>query len=682
MSIVSLYCKVSFIVRQRLRPSARLLLTVRPFLRALLLAAALAPLGLAAQDTVRTLDEVEVSTQRAPSTVNTAAPTQVMDVEKIEAQGAMLLSDAVKQMAGVTLKDYGGVGGIKTVSARGLGSQFSTLTIDGVAVDNSQNGQVDLGRYLLGNAAYVSFSQGQQQDDLLSARAYAAGNVLSLVSSEPRFFLTQRTNLKLGMDAGSFGLLSPQLLWEQKWNRRLKSSLWVNYLRSDGDYPFTLYYTTDRQGMTTRERRLHSALRMLTADGSLFYTIAKDNTLTAKLHYMRGWHQLPGPVVLYNQTPSAQSTHEEELFAQMRWRVEREKWKWQVLAKYTSNNDIYEDSAYLQAIDHYIINTYRKREGYISGSAMRQATEWLDVGAAADGSMSRLVSNLPYRNDVSRTNLAAVLNFRAHYRSLEATGHLLGTYVTDRVADLDTMPTYRKLSPYIGLRWSLGDNLSLRYFYKETYRVPNFSELYFFNSIPRNLRPEKAKQHNVGITWMSEHVQATVDAYFNRVIDKIIAKPSSNMFYWSMDNLGLVHIYGVDATTDLNLTPFTIHFNYSFAHAVDLSNPNDTKTYGYQIRYTPRHSGGATARWESRWVNLGASAIFVGHRYAYQQPNLNSYMPAYCDLGLSADRKFDLRWGTLRVQVMVQNLLDTQYEVVRTYPMMGRNYRLSLTYEL
>ena len=343
MSIVSLYCKVSFIVRQRLRPSARLLLTVRPFLRALLLAAGLAPLGLTAQDTVRTLDEVEVSTQRAPSTVNTAAPTQVMDVEKIEAQGALQLSDAVKQMAGVTLKDYGGVGGMKTVSARGLGSQFSTLTIDGVAVDNSQNGQVDLGRYLLGNAAYVSFSQGQQQDDLLSARAYASGNVLSLVSSEPRFFLTQRTNLKLGMDAGSFGLLSPQLLWEQKWNRRLKSSLWVNYLRSDGDYPFTLYYTTDRQGMTTRERRLHSALRMLTADGSLFYTIAKDNTLTAKLHYMRGWHQLPGPVVLYNQTPSAQSTHEEELFAQMRWRVEREKWKWQVLAKYTSNNDIYEE---------------------------------------------------------------------------------------------------------------------------------------------------------------------------------------------------------------------------------------------------------------------------------------------------------------------------------------------------
>lgn len=682
MSIVSLYCKVSFIVRRRLRPQALLLLTVRPSLAALLLATCTAPFGLAAQDTVRTLDEVEVSTQRAPSTVNTAAPTQVMTVEKIEAQGAMQLSDAVKQMAGVTLKDYGGVGGMKTVSARGLGTQFSTLTIDGVAVDNSQNGQVDLGRYLLGNAAYVSFSQGQQQDDLLSARAYAAGNVLSMVSAEPTFFLAERTNLKVGMEAGSFGMLSPQVLWAQKWSRRLKSSLWVNYLHSDGDYPFTLYYTADRQGQTSRERRQNSAMRMLTADASLFYTIAPKNTIIAKLHYMRGMHQLPGSVVLYNQTPSAQSTREDELFAQARWRAERGRWKWQVLAKYTANNDMYEDSAYLQAIDHYISNTYRKREGYASGSATAKAAEWLDVGAAADASLSRLVSNLPYRNDVSRSNIAAVLNLRAHCGPLTATGHLLATWVADRVADIDTMPTYRKLTPYAGLRWALSDNLSLRYFYKETYRVPNFSELYFFNSIPRNLRPERARQHNIGVAWVSEHVQATADAYFNRVKDKIIAKPSSNMFYWSMENLGLVHTLGVDATADLALHPFTLHLNYSFAHAVDLSNPNDSKTYGYQIRYTPRHSGGATARWESRWVNLGASAVIVGHRYAYQQANLESYMPAYCDLGLSADRKIDLRWGTLRVQVMVQNLLDTQYEVVLGYPMMGRNYRLSLTYEL
>lgn len=646
---------------------------------ALIAVFAAAPLVSQAQDTVRALDEVEVSSQRAPATMRTAVPTQVMDIERIEAQGALQLSDAIKQMAGVTLKDYGGVGGLKTVSARGLGTQFSTLTIDGVAVDNSQNGQVDLGRYLLGNAAYVSLSQGQQQDELLSARAYAAGNVISLVSSEPRFFLAERTNLKVGMELGSFNMLSPTLLWEQKWNKRLKSSLWVNYLKSDGDYPFTLYYTTDHQGQTSEERRKHSAMHMLTADASLFYTIAHNNTLTAKLHYMRGMHQLPGPVQLYNQVLSAENTREEVAFGQLRWRVEREQVKWQILAKAQQTWDFYADSA-ASTPSGYLHNEYLQREAYLSGSAAWSPTEWLDVNVSMDGASNWLNSNLQQRYAVQRSSLLGVVDVRMHHKGLEARAHMLSTMIRDRVADLDTMPLYSRLSPYASIMYTLGNGTTLRYFYKETYRAPNFSELYFF-TMPRDLRPECARQHNIGVTHTAERWGGTLDVYYNRVTDKIIAIPMQNMFLWSMQNLGKAEIIGVDATADINLTAFTVHLNYSYQHAVDRSTPQ-SKTYGHQIAYTPRHSGGTTMRWENRWVNLGASAMLVGERYYRMQNSDATRLPAYCDLGLSADHKFDLRWGAMTVQVQVLNLLNTQYEVVRSYPMMGRNYRLKITYEL
>ena len=177
-----------------------------------------------------------------------------------------------------------------------------------------------------------------------------------------------------------------------------------------------------------------------------------------------------------------------------------------------------------------------------------------------------------------------------------------------------------------------------------------------------------------------------MDGYFNRVVDKIVAKPGYNMYYWTMENLGLVHILGVDATGSGQWTVgsgqvFSFQLNYSFAHAVDMSDPTDEKTYGHQIRYTPRHSGGGNLRWENRWVNLGATAMVVGHRYTYAQNNVSTQLPAYCDLGLSADRSFELGKGTFRMRVQVLNLLDTQYEVVKDYPMMGRNYRLAITYE-
>lgn len=680
MSIV-LYCIVSFIANRRFLPGGHMLLQSLPS-RAFLIAILLCfGLNATAQDTTRRehLEAVTISGQRTPSTLRTATPTQVIEAEQIANEGAIQLSDAVKHMAGVTLKDYGGIGGIKTVSSRGLGSQFSTLTIDGVAVDDAQNGQVDLGRYLLGNTAYISLSQGQQEEPLLSAKAYAAGSVLSVESREPQFFMAERTNLKLGMDLGSFNMLSPSLLWEQKWGRRLKSSLWVNYLKSDGDYPFTLYYTVSQHDSTSRERRQHSAMYMFTADGNIFYTIAKGNTLTAKVHYMSGRHQLPGPVQYYTQKVSAESTEEEVAFAQGKWRMERGKWKVQVLGKWQHTYDMWQDSAATTSITGYACNIYRQNEAYLSGSGAWTANEHWELRAAVDGSLSHLLSNLVQRNDVQRRNLTAVGAVRYRLGNIEANVHLLYTDIADRVSDLDTMPRYARLSPYAGAIWKVNESTTLRYFYKETYRAPNFSELYFF-TMPRDLRPERARQHNIGMTYSAGWLTGTMDGYYNHVSDKIIAVPTQSMFLWSMQNVGIVDILGLDATADFHLSAFILHLNYSYQHAVDHTDPQG-RTYGHQIAYTPRHSGGATLRWEHPWVNLGASAMVVGERYYRMQNTDLTRLPAYCDLGLSADHTFDLRLGTVRVQVQVLNLLDIQYEVVRSYPMMGRNYRCSIMYD-
>lgn len=631
-----------------------------------------------------TLEEVSISAQRTPSETRTAAPTQVVDAEKLEHLGALLLSDALKQMAGVTIKDYGGVGGIKSVSARGLGSQFSAVTIDGIPVDDSQNGQVDLGRYLLGNSAYVSFSQGQEQGSLLSARAYAAGNTLNMETAEPQFWPGEHVKLKAGAEVGSFGLFSPTLTWEQRWSKRLKSSFFVNYLKSDGDYPFTLYYTASHNDSSSVERRKHSTVWMTTADGNLFYTIGEDNTLVTKVHYMRGAHELPGPVVFYTQTVSEQSSTEELAFVQSQWRVQRERWKLQVLGKLRYSYDDYTDST----ANNDIYNEYRQREAYLSATFQRQLASWLDLTLAVDGDLSHLRSNLEKRNDVTRHTLlaAAALHSEFAFRrtKLEADAHLLFNDVVDRVADLDTLPTYRRLSPFLSVMYSLGGGTTLRMFYKMTYRAPNFGELYFFQLFPRNLRPEQAHQVNLGVThvqqWETASLQATCDLYTNHVKDKIIAKPTTNMYYWSMENLGIVDILGLDATAEFHLSPFTFHLNYSYQHAVDHSKEG-SKTYGHQIVYTPRHSGGASVRWENRWVNLGATLMVVGDRYSLAQNIEQNRLPAYCDLGLSADRKIDLRLGTLSLRLQVLNLLDTQYEVVRAYPMMGRNWKVNITYE-
>ena len=176
--------------------------------------------AVAAQDTTRravTLPVITViQTNSRPESFKAQTPTQVTPSEKMEQLGDAQLSDVLRRMVGVSLKDYGGIGGIKTVSTRGLGSQFSTLTIDGVAVTDCQNGQVDLGRYMLGNSSYISLANGQMDNTLNSAKAYAAGSIINMETHEPEFG-ARPFNLRLGAEGGSYGLHAYALLRATDW---------------------------------------------------------------------------------------------------------------------------------------------------------------------------------------------------------------------------------------------------------------------------------------------------------------------------------------------------------------------------------------------------------------------------------------------------------------------------------
>lgn len=658
---------------------------------------------LAAQDTNahrapqrQELSPVVVTKDKRPSATLSQAPVQVIDSKRMERSGAMLLSDAVKQMAGVTLRDYGGVGGMKTVSARGLGSQFSTLTIDGVAVNDAQNGQVDLGRYLLAGSSFVSLSNGQQDEMLLSARATAAGSVINMESREPHFLPGEKTHLRIGTEIGSFGMLSPSLSIDRKLGKHLSLTAFANWLQSRGDYPFTLYYTPSHQDSSSRERREHSSMWLATGDVNLFFRPALNRSLTAKVHYVQGYHELPGPVMFYVKSGS-EDTKEKLFFAQVKYTEAYEKIRWQIVGKYQYTNDIYENFK-APTISRYQMSEYSQREGYLSACAVWRPVRHLSASLATDAAQTALHSNQSHNSEVQRLTSLTTAAIQYALPRLTAKANLLATLVNESACDNPYSTSYRRLSPYIGINVKPlnKSNIRLRYFFKETYRVPNFNELYYFVMPLDTLRPECASQHNIGITLplMQRHnadtsltrtYTFTLDGYRNTVKDKIIAVPRQNMFFWSTMNLGLVDISGLDlkASADWQWrhVGFDATLTYSFQNAVDHTDSANTKTYGHQIPYTPRHSGGLTIYVRHRWLNIGYNCMMVGRRYDQQQNSDDSMLPAYADQGITADRTFELPIGNLRIQAQVLNLFDVQYEVVRSYPMMGRNFRLSLKYE-
>lgn len=201
--------------------------------------------------TYHQLSGVEVVGKVRPSVTRESTPLQVMDKAGIERLGVQDLSEAVKRFSGVTVQDYGGIGGLKTVSVRSLGAKHTAVSYDGVTVTDAQSGQVDISRFSLDNVDMISLSIGQADDIFQTARMYASAGALNIKTAAP-LFKDKSYNAYVKLKGGSFGLFNPVIRYEQRMGNRWSASLHADWLSAKGDYPFTLVMVRRLQKKSVR----------------------------------------------------------------------------------------------------------------------------------------------------------------------------------------------------------------------------------------------------------------------------------------------------------------------------------------------------------------------------------------------------------------------------------------------
>ncbi|MDE6370923.1 MAG: Plug domain-containing protein, partial [Duncaniella sp.] len=202
------------------------------------------------------LDNVQVTARRSSVRVSADMPVQTLSASRLAALGVADMSDAVRRFAGTNVRDYGGLGGLKTVSVRNMGAAHTAVSYDGVPVSNCQGGQIDIGQFSLDNVASLSLAVGHADDLLQPARLYASAAVLGINTMRPTFAAGHTTSFEAYMRAGAWGFLSPSARLWQRIGKAVTTSLDVGYTRSVGDYTFTL----TNGNLVTRERRVNSAL--------------------------------------------------------------------------------------------------------------------------------------------------------------------------------------------------------------------------------------------------------------------------------------------------------------------------------------------------------------------------------------------------------------------------------------
>lgn len=634
---------------------------------------------------VHRIQEVTVSSRRSPIKVSSAIPVQTLSGADISQLGIQNMADAVRRFAGANVRDYGGIGGLKTVSVRNMGAAHTAVSYDGAPVSNCQAGQIDIGRFSLDNVAMLSLAVGQNDDMLQAAKLYASAAVLGIRTERPVFDDGRSSAFRLMVKGGSFGYVSPSFRWWQKFNDRLVTSVDGNFLRADGNYPFKLV----NGKYVTTERRNNSAIDSWHGEANMFYSFPQGGELQVKGYYFYSKRGLPGAITLYNPV-STETLWDKNAFMQMRYsRRFSRKWELQVQGKY--NYGWNRDREFGPQFTGGVYNAVHKQnEYYLSATGLYRPLSELTVAFAQDGVINTLRSTMvdcPYPDRY--TSLSA-LSMRWQRRLFTVTGTLVGTYITETVKEGERPDDIKRLSPSLSVNvqpWS-DEMLFFRAMYKSTFRTPSFNDLYYYRLGNRTLRPEKADEFDMGITWSRslfpamDYMSVTVDAFYNDVTDKIVAFPTT--YAWRMVNFGKVHVTGADVTlaSAFSLTrdvKLIVSGAYTWQRAVDLTDP-DSKTYKDLLPYTPEHSGNASCVVETPWVNVGYSVVAVGKRYFMSENIPANEIDGYAEHTLTLSRELDLRRCRLKLQGEIVNLTDCQYDVIKYYPMPGRSWRITGTF--
>ena len=666
----------------------------RQFSSAVCLSCALFPAGgtmsLCAQnrlDSLQRLDEVVVTAKALSKEV---IPVQQLAGAQLQRLGAHSVADAIRYFSGVQIKDYGGVGGLKTVNIRSMGTNHVGVFYDGIELGNAQNGTVDLGRFSLDNMEAVTLYNGQKSALLQPAKDFASAGSIYLQSRTPRFAAGERQHVKSTFKTGSFGVVNPSIVWDRRLNERISSSVSAEYMYTTGRYKLT--YRVEDSYDTTAVRR-NGDVTAVRLEGGLFGSI-KGGYWRAKAYLYRSERGYPGAVVK-NKFSHEDRQWDTNVFVQGSFRKEfSPRYSLLINAKYAYDYLHYLADPRRDEALMYVNNRYYQHETYVSVANQYALLPVWDVSFSADYQFNLLDADLtdfvyPRRH----TQLLAVAT-ALRFPSVKMHASLLGTLVQDHVrSEAQGADNRAEWTPtvVVSYRPFSALDLNLRAFYKRIFRMPTLNDLYYTFIGNVDLEPEYTNQYNLGLTYAKEwgdrwlrRLEVQADVYYNEVENKIVAMPTSNFFRWTMVNLGKVEIRGIDLALQTAWQwgknwYLTGRVNYTYQKAQDFTDPTDAY-YGGQIPYIPWHSGSAVLNLNWREWEMNYSFIYTGERYSSRANIPVNYVLPWYTSDFSVSRTQHWGKGDLKLTLEVNNLFNQQYEVVICYPMPGTNFKAIVQY--
>ena len=623
-----------------------------------------------APDRVDTLQEVVVNADMPLAT------RQTLSGKELQALSTTSVADALKYFAGVQIKDYGGLGGLKTVNVRSMGAQHVGIYIDGVRLTNAQNGTIDLGKFSLSSMESVELYNANRLERCQAPSEFASGATVYFRTRRPT-----RDSLSAQFKAASFSTFSGKLNLQTS-RRGWQAMLDAEALHTKGNYPFRYHSEYE----DTVGRRTNNDIRYYRVEGALF-----KNGFSSHIYYYYSERGCPGGIVrrLSDKYTNVGREWDSDFFVQTSWR--KTFGMHSVLANLKYTNEYlryctdYPENQNTAKVD----NHYHQNDIYSSLSYACAPTDWLSVNAGYDFRASWLSADLKYFSAVRRHDQKAVIAADLRRWGFRLAGSMLYQYYKDFTQmHTGAAKPLKRFTPSVTLGYE-GRGFRVHAWYKKIFRAPTLNDLYYTQAGNRNLKPEYTTQWDVGGEYTFAQGQwnasAQLDLYLNKIKNRIVCLPIKGTYTWSMMNYGYTFCRGLNANLNgrVNLADWNLALITSFTLQRDLDRTDpESDLYNRPICYSPTFSCGITAIAAWRTLSLSVSNLYVGKRmWSYADPE--DMLKPYSNVDVKVDYslQFKKRY-TAGVTLEVLDLFDVQYEHVPRYPMPGRTLRLSLTFSI
>ncbi|WP_228527855.1 TonB-dependent receptor [Pararhodonellum marinum] len=564
------------------------------------------------------------------------------------------LGDLLQERSGLFVRQYG-AGMLASITMRGTSAGHTALFWNGLPINSPSLGQADLSILPMEGFDEATVHFGS------TGALYGTDAIGGAIHLNKRLRFSQGHQVNLQQALGSFGRHNTRMGHAYS-NGRFSSRTGIYHNFAQNNFPFINQAKID----TPTERQNHARVAQWGATQDLAWQIAGKSQLSTSIW----WNHTDREI----QPVMGSNTSDQQQDGNLRWVADYHHFG--QLFSWNAKTGLIRDELIFNEASRNLVTQY-----FMGGEAEGKFGEAWETKSGVRFTLieGKLSTYAAWEN---RLELYQSVNFRPGER------WGLSLNLRQLVYEGNWAPFTPAISGTYALLQTESHQLDLQSAFSRSFKVPTLNDRFWVPGGIPDLESEKSLSGELGLKhlWTKSDFQwETQVTYFQMKVDNwIIWLPNGS--FWSPSNIREVHNSGVESfvkgSKSLGKWQIEAQADYAWNRAINRTNVTENdRSQGKQLPYTPEHKFQVTGRLGRGSLSTYVNTHWVGERFiATDNVSKLSAYQLWNWGGTYAWTAFGKMKGDLGLQI--NNLFNTDYQVLRLRAMPGRNYQINLTINL